>query len=125
MGKFIRAIESYKKAEKKLTRVLDAIEKAEFYYKMAEVFYHMKQTHVSMFYVEQAYDIYKKHDTYKVRMIHCLTVVAGNYIDLVAHDQALPHLQKALKIAEEISNTQLMTKALLNVGCCYNGMDNT
>ncbi|AYK76676.1 RapH N-terminal domain-containing protein [Bacillus subtilis] len=125
LGKFIRAIESYKKAEKKLTRVLDAIEKAEFYYKMAEVFYHMKQTHVSMFYVEQAYDIYKKHDTYKVRMIHCLTVVAGNYIDLVAHDQALPHLQKALKIAEEISNTQLMTKALLNVGCCYNGMDNT
>ncbi|MEH7774433.1 response regulator aspartate phosphatase [Bacillus velezensis] len=122
-GNYIAAIKSYRQAEKKLNRVVDKIEKAEFFYKMAEVYYHMKQTQVSLYYVNLAYDIYKKQDTYIVRSIQCLTVIAGNYIDLLAYEKALPYLKKALLNAEEFNNKPMITKGLLNVGCCYNAMD--
>jgi len=106
-----------------LTKVSDKIEKAEFYYKMAEVFYHMKQTHMSMYYVSLAYDIYKSYDAYVIRRINCLFVVAGNYIDLSTHDQALPHLLSAKESAEDIQNKAIVAKALLNVAYCYNAME--
>ncbi|MEC3653262.1 aspartate phosphatase [Bacillus subtilis] len=123
VGEYIRAIQSYKKAEKKLTRVLDEIEKAEFYFKMAEVFYHMKQTHVSMYYVQQAYEIYKKHDTYKIHRIKCHFVIAGNYDDLRTHDRALSHMKKALFLLDNMEDhSPLKAKALLNMGNSYNQM---
>ncbi|MDQ4712328.1 hypothetical protein OB894_12895 [Bacillus subtilis] len=81
-GDYINGIQSYKKAEKRIYKVRDRIEKAEFYYKLAEVYYHMKQTHVSMFYVQKAYEIYSKENTYSIQKIHCLFVIAGNYVDL-------------------------------------------
>ncbi|MDN5390115.1 aspartate phosphatase [Bacillus sp. LB7] len=123
-GKYIKSIKSYRVAEKKLKNISDTIEKAEFYYKMAEVFYHMKQTHMSMYYVSLAHDIYKAHDAYVIRRINCLFVVAGNYTDLSTHDQALPHLFNALDTAKDIQNKPMIVKALINVACCYHAMEN-
>ncbi|MDP8528951.1 MULTISPECIES: aspartate phosphatase [Bacillus subtilis group] len=119
-GDYVAAINHYQKAEAKIARVTDEIEKAEFYFKMAEVFYHMKQTHVSMYYVKMSYDKYKKHPTYKVNMIKCLFVIAGNYDDLNNHKKALVHLQIALEMAEEVGNELMQTFAYLNMGNSYN-----
>ncbi|MDA1475862.1 aspartate phosphatase [Bacillus changyiensis] len=121
-GKYITAIRYYRMAEKKLTKFSDKIEKAEFYFKIAEVYYHMKQNHMSMYYISLADEIYKKHSTYKVRQIQCHFVIAGNYDDLEAHDKALPHLHKALALSKEIGNSSMITKALLNMGHCYNNV---
>lgn len=122
-GDYISAINHYKKAETKLSRVTDDIEKAEFYFKMAEVFYHMKQTHVSMYYVKQAYEKYKKYPTYKVNRIKCHFVIAGNFDDLNNHKKALVHLQIALEMAEEIGNELMQTFAYLNMGNSYNRLN--
>lgn len=122
-GDYINAIQSYKKAEKRIYKVRDRIEKAEFYYKLAEVYYHMKQTHVSMFYVQKAYEIYSKEDTYSIRKIHCLFVIAGNYVDLETHEKALPHIKKCLTTARIIDNKPIITKALINMGLCYNKLN--
>lgn len=45
---FVSAMMYYKRAEKNLALVSDDIEKAEFAFKMAEIFYNLKQTYVSM-----------------------------------------------------------------------------
>lgn len=94
-GEYTRAITYYKKAERKIPTISDKIEKAEFYFKLSEVYYHMKMTHISMHYAELSYNIYKKHELYSVRRIQCHFVIAGNYDDLENHEKALPHLQEA------------------------------
>ena len=113
---YVQAIQYYKVAEKQLTLVIDDIEQAEFHFKVAEAYYIMKQTHVSMHHILKALEIYDQYDLYKVRKIQCLFVIAGNYDDLARHDKSIPHLKNAIKIAEEIGDQKILTKALLNIG---------
>lgn len=123
-GEYIKAIKFYKKSEKKLmSKVFDDIERAEFNYKMSEVFYNIKHPHMSMYYALLAHDTYRTHETYIVRKIQCHFVIAGNCADLATHEKALPHLEKALQNAEEIKNKSLKAKAFINLGQCYNQMN--
>lgn len=64
---FVSAMMYYKRAEKNLALVSDDIEKAEFAFKMAEIFYNLKQTYVSMSYAVQALETYQMYETYTVR----------------------------------------------------------
>lgn len=113
---YVQAIQYYKIAEKQLTLVIDDIEQAEFHFKVAEAYYIMKQTHVSMHHIIKALEIYDQYELYKIRKIQCLFVIAGNYDDLARHDKSIPHLKNAIKIAEEIGDQKILTKAFLNIG---------
>ncbi len=42
-GEYTKAITYYKKAERKIPTISAKIEKAEFYFKLSEVYYHMKR----------------------------------------------------------------------------------
>ncbi|MBG9911248.1 aspartate phosphatase [Bacillus xiamenensis] len=125
MGEFLKAIMFYKRAEKRLEQVGDELEKAEFYYKLSEVFYHMKQTHMSMYYVGLSHDIYRTYKTHAIYMIceiNCLTVVAGNYIDLEHREKALTHLLAVLEKAKTLKNKNMIFRTLHNIGSCYEGL---
>lgn len=121
-GEFIKAIVFYKRAEKRLEQVADDLEKAEFYYKLSEVFYHMKQTHVSMYYVGLAYNTYRLNSNFVVREVNCLTVVAGNYIDLEHREKALSNLLDVLERSKALKNQHMIFRALHNIGSCYEGL---
>lgn len=57
----------------------DKIDKAEFFFKMSEVYYYMKQTYVSMDYARQAFEIYSEQTTYDIRMIQCQSLFGANF----------------------------------------------
>lgn len=59
----------------------DELEKAEFYFKASEVYYHMKQTIFSMNYASRAYNLFKKYDTYGERRVQSQFIIAGNWLD--------------------------------------------
>ncbi|WP_144523118.1 Rap family tetratricopeptide repeat protein [Bacillus pumilus] len=116
---YLNAITFYKRAEKKLSLVSDDIERAEFNYKMAEIYYHMKQTHISMHHIAQAIECYREKDTYTVREIQCSFVIGLNYIDMGCPEKAIPHFQHALEKAADNSTKRLKGSALYNLGLSY------
>ena len=116
---YIQAIQYYKIAERQLALVVDDIEQAEFHFKVAEAYYIMKQTHVSMHHIIKALEIYDQYELYKIRKVQCLFVIAGNYDDFKQYEKSLIHLNKAYSIAEEIADKRLIAKALLNIGNNY------
>ncbi|WP_345807288.1 Rap family tetratricopeptide repeat protein [Bacillus pumilus] len=122
---YVEAIKYYRKAEIKLEIVSDEIERAEFHFKVAEAYYIMKQTHVSMHHILKAMEIYDQYDLYKVRKIQCSFVIAGNYDDMKRSDKALPHLEKSLRMAEEIQNNRLISSAYYNLADCYECLGDT
>ncbi|MDR0124594.1 Rap family tetratricopeptide repeat protein [Bacillus zhangzhouensis] len=116
---YLNAITFYKRAEKKLSLVSDDIERAEFNYKMAEIYYHMKQTHMSMHHIAQAIECYREKDTYTVREIQCSFVIGLNYIDMGCPEKAIPHFEHALEKAADNSTKRLKGSALYNLGLSY------
>ncbi|MCY8495500.1 Rap family tetratricopeptide repeat protein [Bacillus inaquosorum] len=116
---YVEAIGFYREAEKELPFVSDEIEKAEFHFKVAEAYYHMKQTHVSMHHILQALDIYQNHPLYSIRTIQSLFVIAGNYDDFKQYGKALPHLEAALELAMNIQNDRFIAISLLNIANSY------
>ncbi|MGN8048012.1 hypothetical protein, partial [Bacillus sp. 22190] len=122
-GDYITAITFYRQAEKRLDRVADEVERAEFYFKMAEIFYHMKQTQMSMYYIMLALDTYKVHPTYLVREIQSRFVVSGNYVDLNSAEKSLPHLEKALEKSHAIKDELMIGMSLINLGNCYSSLE--
>ncbi|MEK5083047.1 Rap family tetratricopeptide repeat protein [Bacillus sp. FSL H8-0515] len=116
---YVEAIGYYREAEKELPFVSDEIEIAEFHFKVAEAYYHMKQTHVSMHHILQALDIYQNYPLYSIRTIQSLFVIAGNYDDFKHYDKALPHLEKALELAMDIQNDRFIAISLLNIANSY------
>ncbi|PJZ00665.1 tetratricopeptide repeat-containing protein [Bacillus vallismortis] len=121
---YVEAIGYYREAENELPFVSDEIEKAEFHFKVAEAYYHMKQTHVSMHHILQALDVYQKHPLYSIRTIQSLFVIAGNYDDFKHYDRALPHLDTALQLAMDIQNDRFIAISLLNIANSYDRSGN-
>lgn len=121
---FISAISHYKQAEEKLEYVEDDIEKAEFLFKVAEVYYHMKQTYFSMSYASQALDIYTKYELYGTRRVQCEFVIAGNLTDVYHHEKALEHLRSALHHAQLLEEDYMIAAAHYNLGHCMYSLGN-
>ncbi|MCY9210437.1 tetratricopeptide repeat protein [Bacillus subtilis] len=125
------ALTYYREAEKHLD-LLDKnanTDKAEFYFKMSEVYYYMKETHFSMNYAQRAYSIFKEQKdaqgnlTYGKEMVQCQFVIFGNWLDKMCYEDALETAEKALNDAIKIGEQHLIGSAHFNVGLCYNNLE--
>ncbi|MCS4324795.1 response regulator aspartate phosphatase [Bacillus subtilis] len=125
------ALTYYREAEKYLD-LLDKnanTDKAEFYFKMSEVYYYMKETHFSMNYAQRAYSIFKEQKdaqgnlTYGKEMVQCQFVIFGNWLDKMCYEDALETAEKALNDAIKIGEQHLIGSAHFNVELCYNNLE--
>ncbi|CAF1786460.1 MULTISPECIES: Rap family tetratricopeptide repeat protein [Bacillus subtilis group] len=121
---YLKAIIFYRKAEKHISAIDEETEKAEFYFKIAEVFYHMKQTYFSLYYITLARDIFIQDDTFKLKAIQCNLVIAGNLIDGQRHEEALTQLTIALQQAKSLKNEYFISLCTFNLGEVHYTMGN-
>ncbi|MCY7911121.1 tetratricopeptide repeat protein [Bacillus inaquosorum] len=125
------ALTFYREAERYLDMLdnEDETNKAEFYFKVAEVYYYMKETHFSMNYAQRAYSIFKEQKdkdgnlTYGKQMVQCQFVISGNWLDKMCYEEALHHANKAYEDAEKIQEQHLIGSAHFNIGICYNQLE--
>lgn len=114
------AISAYRIAETKLNDIEDEIEHAEFYFKISEVYYYMKQTFFSLNYAKKALRIYSKFDTYNDHIIHVQCIIAGNLMDILDYKGALIQFKENLRIAKKIKKKYLLGTSYMNLGICCN-----
>lgn len=114
------AISAYRIAETKLNDIEDEIEHAEFYFKISEVYYYMKQTFFSLNYAKKALRIYSKYDTYHDHIIHVQCIIAGNLMDILDYEGALCQFKENLRIAQKINKEYLEGTSYMNLGICCN-----
>ncbi|GLI90653.1 tetratricopeptide repeat protein [Bacillus subtilis] len=123
----VEALTYYREAEKQLELLDDTAirDKAEFYFKLSEVYYYMKESFFSMNYAKRAYNLYKEQKdpdgnlTYGREMVQCQFVIFGNWLDKMCYDDALETAKMALKDAINLGERHLIGSAHFNVGLCY------
>ncbi|MEK4313897.1 Rap family tetratricopeptide repeat protein [Bacillus sp. FSL P4-0334] len=115
----VSAINAYSLAETKLSEIEDEIERGEFYFKVSEVYYYMKQTYFSLSYAKRAIKIYQKFDIHDERILHCRFIVAGNLIDTLNYNSAIKELKKGLQDAFKIGKKYLIATFHMNLGIVY------
>ncbi|MFN2746779.1 tetratricopeptide repeat protein [Bacillus sp. z60-18] len=78
---YSQALTFFRVAERQLDKVEDEIEKAEFHYKLGNLYYFTKTTLLSFHHLQMAKSIYQAYGEYKTQSINCTVLLALNYID--------------------------------------------
>ncbi|MDR7247578.1 Rap family tetratricopeptide repeat protein [Bacillus pumilus] len=116
---FDEAISSYKSAEKVLLDIEDPTEKAEFYYKLSEVYYHIDQYQISVMYAHKALSLFTEQPLMQEKIAWCYSVIAGNYLSKLQYADALTYFEKSHSFAQQTKNEYLISSTIFNLGKCY------
>jgi tetratricopeptide (TPR) repeat protein len=119
MKNYEEAIGHYVQAEKKLDRVDDEIEKAEFHYKVASAYYYLVQNIISVHHVKKALSIFEKHEEYQKRTADSVMLLGLNLIDLKQFLEAEVLFHNGLSIAKEMDDKALQARFNHNLGFLY------
>ncbi|MGC4379237.1 hypothetical protein WD019_20320 [Fictibacillus sp. Mic-4] len=113
------ALENYELAEKKLSFVSDDVERAEFYYKLASLYYQFRQTYLSTDYVKKAIDIFQLTPNFSKRVAHCELLIGLNCVDMKQFEQAEVQFHSALDCANKCKDEELKKFVYHNLGLLY------
>lgn len=114
-----RAIEMMKIAEKKLELICSEIETAEFYVRAASLYRSIHQSIASLSYINEAINIYKRHEDYKLNLARSLTIKATNYVHLKRYDDAEKCYLKSIKIARDMDDVYYEAMQCHNISLMY------
>jgi tetratricopeptide (TPR) repeat protein len=113
------AIEQYIQAEKRLDRVDDEIEKAEFHYKVASAYYYLDHNLISSHHVKKALSIFEKLEGYQQRTADSLMLLGLNLIDVKQFVEAEGLFHSGLDIAKKLGDKALQARFNHNLGLLY------
>ncbi|MFE5473838.1 response regulator aspartate phosphatase [Bacillus safensis] len=114
-----KAINCYKTAEKVLEKLEDDNEKTEFYFSLAEAYYHMDQQQISLIYANKALDILLNQRLMDEKIARCYSVIGGNFLSKRQFDEALKYFEKSNIYAKNTKNEYLIASTIFNLGKCY------
>ncbi|MER3123828.1 Rap family tetratricopeptide repeat protein [Bacillus pumilus] len=118
---YASAIGLFKIAEKKLQNIPDEIEVAEFHTKIANLYMLLRQSLISLHYIQNAIDIFKSHEGYERRLATAFVIAAANYMDIGDFIRAEKYYKKALHIADCLNDHFLTSQLFHNISILYAG----
>lgn len=116
---YASAIGLFKIAEKKLQHIPDEIEVAEFHTKIANLYMLLRQSLISLHYIQNAIDIFKSHEGYERRLAAAFVIAAANYMDIGDFIRAEDYYKKALHIADSLNDHFLTSQLYHNISILY------
>ncbi|PGH84807.1 aspartate phosphatase [Bacillus thuringiensis] len=119
IANYIEAMEQFEEAERLLEYIPNDIEKAEFNYKLGELYYHLQQPLLTIKHVMKAKDIYKKYEDYVINQIECDTILGLASVTLSQFEQGEELFVKCLDMAKKHNCTRLITLIQYNLGFLY------
>lgn len=119
VANYVEAMEQFEEAERLLQHIPSDIEKAEFNYKLGELYYHLQQPLLTIKYLMKAKDIYIKYGDYVINQIECDTTLGLASVTLNQFEQGEELFIKCLDMAKEHDCTRLITLIRYNLGFLY------
>ncbi|OUB79316.1 aspartate phosphatase [Bacillus thuringiensis serovar zhaodongensis] len=119
IANYMEAMEQFEEAERLLEYIPNDIEKAEFNYKLGELYYHLQQPLLTIKHVMKAKDIYKKYEDYIINQIECDTILGLASVTLSQFEQGEELFVKCLDMAKKHNCTRLITLIQYNLGFLY------
>ncbi|HET7577970.1 MAG TPA: hypothetical protein VFK33_01725 [Bacillales bacterium] len=118
-GNYTEALQHYSSAEGYLDQIPDDIEKGEYHYRVATVFYHIRQTSLALKHVTEAKTVFDTDPSYLQRSVHCEILLGLCCLTNKDYSLAEDHLNSALAVAVESSSKTLETQIRYNIGFLY------
>lgn len=112
------ALDCYRIAEKYLNKN-NPIETAEFYYRVAAVYYQVQETLMSVNLIQKALEVFEKNGKYRNRLGDCRMLLGLNYIDMRQFVEAEDQFHIARDIAQRINDSGLLARINHNLGFMY------
>ncbi|EEM96474.1 response regulator aspartate phosphatase [Bacillus thuringiensis] len=119
IANYMEAMEQFEEAERLLEYIPNDIEKAEFNYKLGELYYHLQQPLLTIKHVMKAKDIYKKYEDYVINQIECDTILGLASVTLSQFEQGEELFVKCLDMAKKHNCTRLIALIQYNLGFLY------
>ncbi|GGH81603.1 response regulator aspartate phosphatase C [Pullulanibacillus pueri] len=110
---------SFEVAEQRLGSIDDEIERAEYDYKMAFMYYHLEDTLHSVQYITKALETFRDKLEYNKKIASCELILGLNSIDMKQYEQAEEQFYRVLDYANQIGDNSLKSNALHNLGLLY------
>ncbi|MFS0653846.1 tetratricopeptide repeat protein [Bacillus sp. 179-C3.3 HS] len=116
---YTSAIGLFKVAEKKLQNIPDEIEVAEFHTKIANLYMHLRQSLISLHYIQNAIEIFKSHEGYERRLSTAFVIAATNFMDIGDFNRAENYYDQAIHIAKQLNDQFLTSQLYHNISILY------
>jgi tetratricopeptide (TPR) repeat protein len=116
---YAEAKKYYLTAESLLMYVDDELEKAEFHYSLANLYYYIRQSLLAVHYALKAKEVFVKHDDYQLKVAGCENILGLSYTTIKDFELAEEHFLLALDIVLKHKNKQLAILIRYNLGLMY------
>ncbi|MGV3487726.1 MAG: tetratricopeptide repeat protein [Tuberibacillus sp.] len=118
-GEHQTALKNFQTAGERLKYSPNEIEKAEYYYKIGSIYYHLRKTIDSIHNLLNALTLFKSEPGYERRIAACEMALGLNSVDLHQWEEAEERFYNALNYVNKIEDTSMKTYIYHDLGLLY------
>ncbi|MGE6632177.1 tetratricopeptide repeat protein [Bacillus sp. NPDC077027] len=118
-GNYEVALQMYRSAERLLDKIPNEIERADFDFKVAWLYYRLSHLMLSLSYIRRALNVYKRYAHYGKRTALSYSLIAANLTEMGRYEEALTDYQLAEEVLVSEQDEFMIAQHHHNVAILY------